>query len=278
MNQVNFDSLNNIKAPEQWIKNAAAIPELPQKKRAFPLYRVAAAASIVLVSVIGLLTYLSFGDHAPIKLRDNAADDVQPTDAADTVTFPDDGDVPSLDSILPTLPRVYPTDAAGNPVIDTPTQPQSAREKASVTAPTEKDGSGSKTVIPTEIAAEPTQGVPSAQAPEPTDPPIPTEPPEESIPIEGHGEVIAGGLCFTATFPASMIEEGEPIYCMYQEHGYATVEEDQQDLPVQYTVMKNGMVFAMYEPVDYDYGEASTTFEYMFYQNGKVLARGTVTV
>ncbi|MEE3492448.1 hypothetical protein [Ruminococcus sp.] len=278
MKKLNFDSLNNIKAPEQWIKNAAAIPELPPKKRAFPLYRVAAAASIVLVSVIGLLTYLSFGDHEPIKLRDNAADDVQPTDAADTVTFPDDGDVLSLDSILPTLSRVYPTDAAGDPVIDNPTHPQSAREKASVTAPTEKDGSGSKTVIPTEIAAEPTQGVPSAQASEPTDPPIPTEPPEVPIPTEGHGEIPAGGLCFTATFPASMIEEGEPIYCMYQELGYAIVAEDQQDLPVQYTVMKNGMVFAMCEPVDYDYGEASTTFEYMFYQNGKVLARGTVTV
>lgn len=278
MKKLNFDSLNNIKAPEQWIKNAAAIPELPQKKRTFPLYRVAAAASIVLVSVIGLLTYLSFGDHAPIKLRDNVADDVQPTDAADTVTFPDDGDVPSLDSILPTLPRVYPTDAAGDPVIEMPTQSKSANGKTSATEPTERGRSGSKTVIPSEIAAEPTQGVPSTQAPEPTDPPIPTEPPEEPIPIEGHGEVIAGGLCFTATFPASMIEEGEPIYCMYQELGYAIVAEDQQDLPVQYTVMKNGMVFAMCEPVDYDYGEASTTFEYMFYQNGKVLARGTVTV
>ena len=278
MKKLNFDSLNNIKAPEQWIKNAAAIPELPPKKRTFPLYRVAAAASIVLVSVIGLLTYLSFGDHEPIKLRDNAAYDVEPTDAAGDGSFPDDGFTPNLDPILPTLPRVYPTDASGDPVIEMPTQSKSANGKTSATEPTEKDGSGSKTVIPTEIAAEPTQGVPSAQAPEPTDPPIPTEPPEESIPIEGHGEVIAGGLCFTATFPASMIEEGEPIYCMYQEQGYATVEEDQQDLPVQYTVMKNGMVFAMYEPVDYDYGEASTTFEYMFYQNGKVLARGTVTV
>lgn len=278
MNQVNFDSLNNIKAPEQWIKNAAAIPELPQKKRAFPLYRVAAAASIVLVSVIGLLTYLAFGNHAPIELRDNAADDVQPTDAADTVTFPDDRDVPSLDSILPTLPRVYPTDAAGDPVIEMPKQSKSANGKTSATEPTERGRSGSKTVIPTEIAAEPTQGVPSTQAPEPTDPPIPTEPPEVPIPTEGQGEIPAGGLCFTATFPASMIEEGEPIYCMYQELGYAIVAEDQQDLPVQYTVMKNGMVFAMYEPVDYDYGETSTTFEYMFYQNGKVLARGTVTV
>lgn len=278
MNQVNFDSLNNIKAPEQWIKNAAAIPETSVKKRAFPLYRVAAAASIVLVSVIGLLIYLSFGNHAPIELRDNAAGDVPSTESAGDRSFPDDRELPNLGAILPTWPRVYPTDAAGEPVIESPTEPKAAREKPSVTTPTEKGRSGTKTVSPTEIAEEPTQGAPSTQAPEPTDPPIPTEPPELPIPTEGHGEVIAGRICFTATFPASLIEEGEPIYCMYQELGYAIVAEDQQDLPVQYTVMKNGMVFAMYEPVDYDYGEASTTFEYMFYQNGKVLARGTMTV
>lgn len=277
MNQVNFDSLNNIKAPEQWIKNAAVIPETSVKKRAFPLYRVAAAASIVLVSVIGLLTYLSFGNHAPIELRDNAAYDVQPTDAAGDGSFPDDGFTPNLDPILPTLPRVYPTDASGDPVIEMPTQSKSANGKTSATEPTERGRSGSKTVSPTEITAAPTQGAPSTQAPEQTDPPIPTEPPELPIPTEGQGEVIAGRICFTATFPASLIEEGEPIYCMYQELGYAIVAEDQQDLPVQYTVMGNGMVFAMCEP-DIDLTEDMTTFEYMFYQNGKVLARGTVTV
>ena len=128
MNKLNFDSLNNIKAPEQWIKNAVAIPETSVKKRGFPHYRIAAAASIVLVSVIGLLTFLSFGNHAPIELRDNAVDNVSSTDAAGDGSFPDDGDAPRLDTIFPTLPRVYPTDAAGNPVIETPAQSKATRE------------------------------------------------------------------------------------------------------------------------------------------------------
>ncbi|GEM_PF-2629317 len=278
MNQVNFDSLNNIKAPEQWIKNAAAIPETSVKKRAFPLYRVAAAASIVLVSVIGLLIYLSFGNHAPIELRDNAAGGVPSTETAGDRSFPDDGELPNLDAILPTWPRVYPTDAAGEPVIESSTEPKAAREKPSVTTPTEKGRSGTKTVSPTEIAEEPTQGAPlPTKAPEPTDPPIPTESPETPIPTKDHGEVVAGEICFTATFPASLIKEGETVRCMYSVQGYAspTIETDTQ---AQYTVMDNGMVFAMYRPSIQIFEEDTTTFEYLFYTDSAVLARGTLTV
>lgn len=278
MNQVNFDSLNNIKAPEQWIKNAAAIPETSVKKRAFPLYRVAAAASIVLVSVIGLLTYLSFGNHAPIELRDNAAGDVPPTESTGDGSFPDDGELPNLGTILPTLPRVYPTDTAGDPVIETPAQSKAAREKPSAVQPTEKGRSGSKTVNPTEITTVPTQGAHSTHPPEPTQPSVvPTEPPEIPIPTEYHGEVVAGEICFTATFPASLIKEGETVRCMYSVQGYAfpAIETDTE---VQYTVMDNGMVYAMYEPGIQIVEEDTVTFEYLFYTDSAVLARGTLTV
>lgn len=284
MNQVNFDSLNNIKAPEQWIKNAAAIPGTSVKKRAFPLYRVAAAASIVLVSVIGLLIYLSFGNHAPIELRDNAAGDVPSTETAGDRSFPDDGELPNLDAILPTLPRVYSTDAAGEPVIESPTEPKAAREKPSVTTPTEKGRSGAKIVSPSEIAEEPTQGTPlpttdpdSVITPEPTDPPVATEPPKEPSPTESQGEVPMGELCFTATFPASLIKEGETVRCMYSVQGYASpaIETDTQ---AQYTVMDNGMVFAMCHPSIQIFEEDTTTFEYLFYTDSAVLARGTLTV
>ncbi len=276
MNKLNFDSLNNIKAPEQWIKNAVAIPETSVKKRGFPRYRIAAAASIVLVSVIGLLTFLSFGNHAPIELRDNAVDNVSSTDAAGDGSFPDDGDAPRLDTIFPTLPRVDPTDAAGNPVIETPAQSKATREKPSATAPTEKGRSGGVTVSPTKIATEP-QGAPSTQAPEPTDPPLPTEPPKPPTPTEDHGEVVAGEICFTATFPASLIKEGETVRCMYSVQGYAfpAIETDAE---VQYTVMNNGMVYAIYEPGIQIVEEDTVTFEYLFYTDSAVLARGTLTV
>lgn len=276
MNKLNFDSLNNIKAPEQWIKNAVAIPETSVKKRGFPRYRIAAAASIVLVSVIGLLTFLSFGNHAPIELRDNAVDNVSSTDAAGDGSFPDDGDAPRLDTIFPTLPRVDPTDAAGNPLIVIPTESKSARENPSATQPTEKGRSGGVTVSPTEIATEP-QGAPSTQAPEPTDPPLPTEPPKPPTPTEDHGEVVMGEICFTATFPASLIKEGETVRCMYSVQGYAfpAIETDAE---VQYTVMDNGMVYAMYEPGIQIVEEDTVTFEYLFYTDSSVLARGTLTV
>ena len=58
MNRLNFDSANNIKAPREWLEKAALIPETPVKKRAFGLYRVAAAASIS-VSSPGTTTELS---------------------------------------------------------------------------------------------------------------------------------------------------------------------------------------------------------------------------
>jgi hypothetical protein len=278
MNKLNFDSLNNIKAPEQWIKNAAVIPETSVKKRAFPLYRVAAAASIVLVSVIGLLTYLSFGNHAPIELRDNAAGDVPPTESAGEGTFPDGEEFPRFDAIFPSFPRVDPTDAAGDPVIETPAQSKATREKPSATAPTEKGRSGSKTVGSTEFVATPTQGAPSTHTPEPTQPSVvPTEPPEIPIPTEYHGEVVAGEICFTATFPASLIKEGETVRCMYSVQGYAfpAIETDAE---VQYTVMDNGMVYAMYEPGIQIVEEDTVTFEYLFYTDSAVLARGTLTV
>ena len=54
MDKHNFDSLKNLKAPQEWIAKAALIPESTEKRRAFPLYRVTAAASVVLVALTGL--------------------------------------------------------------------------------------------------------------------------------------------------------------------------------------------------------------------------------
>ena len=70
MNKLNFDSLSRYKAPDEWIKKAAAIPEAPRKKRIIPLYRFAAVASIVLVSAVGLVIFLTFDSgKAPVVLR-----------------------------------------------------------------------------------------------------------------------------------------------------------------------------------------------------------------
>ena len=260
MNQVNFDSLNNIKAPEQWLKKAAAIPETSVKKRAFPLYRVAAAASIVLVSVIGLLTYLSFGNRAPIELRDNAVGGVPSTETAGDGSVPDGGELPNLGTILPTWPRVYPTDAAGDPVIETPAQSKSAREKPSAVQPTEKGRSGTKTVSSTEIAEEPTQGAPlPTKAPEPTDPPIPTEPPETQASTEIYTEELLYIGVATA-FPASMLRDDDVVCCAIYDHGKLLSQGE-----ASIHIMKNGNAFASYE-TDIE-AEQGKTYHYSFFRN-----------
>lgn len=273
MNKVNFDSLKHIKAPQEWLDKAAAIPETAvQKRPAFPIFRVATAAGVVLVSVIGLLTFLFFGNQAPITIREKASEEVQSTEADGSVPIPDGGSYPSLDTVLPTVPQVVPTDVDGNPAIEPATKPTTAREKqkSSATEPTENVRPTQNPVKATELTQKPTQGAPSS-----TEAPVPPTTPTQQ-PTEDHGEVVAGNLCFTAVFPASLIEEGEPIYFMYWEHGvdYPSVAMDYQ---AQYTVMDNGMVFAVYE-TDIILPEGPMTYEYQFYQNGRVLAQGTQVV
>ena len=272
MNRLNFDSANNIKAPREWLEKAALIPETPVKKRAFGLYRVAAAASVVLVSVIGLLMFVLFGNNsAPVSVQSSAT---EPT----TFVAGTDGD--HMD-ISPTIsaPMLFPTDGQLVPT-DEHGQPMTER-KPSPTAPAEKkSASATESIRPTQKPVKATEGVsdPTQEVIAPTEayiPPNPTEP--QQSPTEYHGEVIMSDISFTATFPVSLIEEGEPIYCKYWTSGYASPSVE-SDIQAQYTVTADGMVLAVYEP-DIDIMEEDMiTYEYLFYQNGKVLARGTQTV
>lgn len=275
MNRVNFDSANNIKAPQEWLEKAALIPEAPVKKRAVPLYRVAAAASVVLVSVIGVLMFVLFGNNsAPVSIQSSATEpttfvagtDGDHTDISPTISTP---------MLFPTDGQIAPTDDHDQPMTEAKASQIAPTEekRASATEPTKKTHPTQKPVKATEGVSNPTQVVIA-----PTEvyvPPIPTDP--QQPPTEDHGEVVAGEICFTATFPASLIEEGEPIYCKYWTSGYASPATE-SDIQVQYTVMKNGMVLAMYEPNIDVAEEDMITYEYMFYQNGKVLARGAQTV
>lgn len=275
MNRLNFDSANNIKAPREWLEKAALIPEAPVKKRAFWLYRVAAAASIVLVSVIGVLTFVLFGNNsAPVSVQPSAT---KPT----TFVAGTDGDhadiAPTISApiLFPTDGQIAPNDEHGQPMTEAKASPTAPTEKKRVAAtePTERIRPTQKPVKATEGVSNPTQEVIA-----PTEayiPPIPTDPQQPTT--EYHGEVIMSDICFTATFPASLIEEGEPIYCKYWTSGYASPATE-SDIKAQYTVMADGMVLAVYEPDINIMEEDMITYEYLFYQNGKVLARGTQTV
>ena len=192
MRKVNFNSLSSYQAPQEWIEKAAAIPTTVQKKRVIPLYRIAAAASIVLVSVIGLLLFLFLGDgKAPIAVRSRsiAASETSMENAAGETTVT--GEPVPHETIA-----VLSTDAEGNPVIvyqekpastENGTQPTNGRQKptenapspttsAAPIAPTATDASG-QPVPSTERPPAPTEApaVPDPPATEP--PPPPTDPP-----------------------------------------------------------------------------------------------------
>lgn len=280
MNKANFDSLKHIKAPQEWLDQAAAIPETCAQKRhdAIPIYRVAAAASLVLVSVIGLLAYLSFGDKAPVTIHEKAPGETLSTEAGGSVPSSDDGSYPSFDTVFPTVTRVVPTDAEGNPVIDPSAEPTTvkAEKKAPSTEPTEKVLPSQHPAMVTEHAQNPTQVAPvQTEAPVPTNPPSPTAaPPTESPESIEPYPAVESDVTFSATFDTSLINDGETVYCVYAAEGYAPAERQRAD----YYITKNGIVCAYCE-VLIDLPEESVTYQYIFVsESGRVLASGTQVV
>ena len=290
MNKVNFDSLKSIKAPREWVDKAAAVPDTFAKKQAFPpLYRYVTAASVVLVSVIGLLAFLLFGNGtgSPVVIRDDAAatesrsDETVIRESAETsapATDAQDNTV-NANAENPSQPATgtQTTESALSPTSSAvPTSPR-ATEK---TAPTESPAGHPHTA--TEETAVPDS--PSTDPPEPTEPqPKPAEQPttqKSTDPIDYPQSVIS----FFATFDASLIEECETIYCIYAPHGtasgtYHTAAKHKAD----YYITKTGLVCAY---CDLQFGddielvsEEDTIYAYLFVnERGKVLARGTQAV
>lgn len=102
MNKYNCDSLKNLSVPEELIEKALMIPETAEKTPAvLPWYRrtrmIAAAASVVLVTALGVSAFFLFGNKKPpVKANHEAVDltaiatDVptEPTDSAEKASEP----------------------------------------------------------------------------------------------------------------------------------------------------------------------------------------------
>lgn len=301
MNKVNFDSLKGVKAPQAWLEKAALIPEAPVKKRAFPLYRIAAAASVVLVSAIGLLIFLFFGRGGtgnPVAVRQG---DMIGTEAAVGQTVA--GETTQAGVPVPgETTVVLATDAQGNTVI-TYREKAGATENAVmptsgavVTKPKPPTASnrgvtptaspGAKPSAPTKPNPAPTAAyVPTAPPEQPDDPPAPTDPPEIPVPTEGISTA-ESAVSFTATFDASLIEDGEPIYCIFTKEGTATGSyTTAARVRADYFITKKGLVHACCEvPVEGSGGpkpavEEGATYLYQFVnRQGRVLASGSQAV
>lgn len=273
MNRVNFDSLKNIKAPGEWRDKAALIPEISVKKPAFPLYRIVAAASIVLVGAIGVLMLLLYGDH-------NVSDLILPS-ATEPTTFVSEtgGDhtgispTTSAPMLFPTDEQIASTDEHGQTVAESKPSP-TEQKRASATEPTERIRPTQKPVKATEGVSNPTQA-----APDPTQPPAAsTDPLATQEPSDLYPEELPY-ISAVATFPSSVLRDDDVIYCAIYDHGKLVSQGE-----ASIYIMKNGNVFASYETAVES--ERGKTYHYSFFRYGlvsdawesaQILASGTLT-
>ena len=297
MNEMNFNSLKNIKAPQEWLDKAAAIPEtIEEKPAAVPVRRIAAAASIVLVSAVGLMVFLFFGNGntgAPFAVRQDRTSVTEVTSGETCF-----GETRESAAPAETI-AVYSTDSQGNTIIayrdktaatESGVHPtEKRRSNISPTAPnasaapssprsTEKPSSSLRA---TEGVSAPTEAPAAAtELPEPTKPPLPTNPPATQLPTEGNSSV-ESVLSFFATFDSSLLNEGEAVYCIYSPVGYATgsgtsTKKQQAD----YFITKYGIVFASCDVlIDEPLPAEAITYQYCFVnERGHRLASGTQTM
>lgn len=273
MNRVNFDSLKNIKAPGEWRDKAALIPEISVKKPAFPLNRIVAAASIVLVGAIGVLMLLLYGDH-------NVSDLILPS-ATEPTTFVSEtgGDhtgispTTSAPMLFPTDEQIAPTDEHGQTVAESKPSP-TEQKRPSATEPTERIRPTQKPVKATEGVSNPTQA-----APDPTQPPAAsTDPPATQEPSDPYPEELPY-ISAVATFPSSVLRDDDVIYCAIYDHGKLVSQGE-----ASMYIMKNGNVFASYETAVEP--ERGKTYHFSFFRYGlvgdawesaQILASGTLT-
>ncbi len=244
MNDKNFDSLKNLKAPESWIENAINIPEAQEKPNPVFFLRysrsLAAVACLVLVCAISLIIALNRDENVlPIEPSNETVttdttvnnETQKPTEGAESAASennkpttnsngenggaPFEGDVdddssPNKPTTSPLKPGTDPTSTDGS------TGPTQAPDEKPTNLPTVKP-----TKPPTEKpTVKPTN---SPQAPvEPGDPFKPSEGGEGAIPGTPDSNI------FYTSFPIRYLDESMQIYCSVQDpDGNLVVNYDQ---------------------------------------------------
>ena len=283
MSEWKFDSLQQIKTPDAWLEKAAAIPTTVQKKRVIPLYRIAAAASIVLVSVIGLLLFLFLGDgKAPIAVRSRS---VTASENATDETVVDHAGNTGTPAPAETI-AVLSTDAAGNTVITyvevtepvaAGTQPTNGRQK-----PTESTLSPTTSSAPTDSRATdaPDQPSPTSSPDAVTestaapDPPatelLPTQKPTEASYIPpGDCEIYGMFTMNTVSGSGYNVAEDDSVFCRLYDSSGSLVGDSPLYSPQRVATIisryDNGMVVAYYNPTAMGLYLTEDSYEYVFY-------------
>lgn len=277
MKKVNFHAIQSLPTPESWIENALAIPEEEEEKekpaviprRSYRL--IAAAASLVLVSLIGVAVWMVFGrTPAPIITAPKntaSTESVVSTEgvpaSTESATTGETGTIPAQAPTAPadthTVATVStPTELATTPSQHAPTEEPTARPDSPITIPTERPTEA--TVHPTEITVYPTE-----VTAEPSEPAFyPTE-----TPWFYENEVISD-------VPSSKFPENGRIYCaIYDSDGSMFGDADPYSDQHLATVLRyeewRDSYLVVYRPSEKDVLPRPGYYTYRFYdENGNV--------
>ena len=253
MKNVNFDSLANIKAPEQWIENALNVPKTVDAEKAKPLFIIkhartlAAVASLVFVSVISIVLFLSNDSVTPqikpetqetkatissVQADYSTQKDEKPTKPSKTENKNQDNTVKAptenYEEIEPPESEHPQKPTTGSGDTEEPTQPTKPTTPIGPPKPTEPEVRPSS--APTEAPTEPPQESPSEpEYVEPTEgddwnpgnpgaPSDPLEPgnpdyPPTVKPTIKPTEDTISNVTFTATVNLSFVSGGQSVYC-----------------------------------------------------------------
>ncbi len=126
LSKPDFDFAKYVEVPDQWIENALNIPNTAQQKpkvTPFPR-RIAVAASIVLVTVLGISVYFLFRNKSPISVKpSNSVIASQTQSESETAGA---NAIESTQYVSESIPSTQlATDSLGNVIRISPTIPQS---------------------------------------------------------------------------------------------------------------------------------------------------------
>lgn len=83
MNKVNFETIDKMTAPEEWVNKALSIPEEQSKRKSHSIpfwqYSVAFAACLVAVAALTVILFTLTRDKNPIVIKENVPGIVMPT-------------------------------------------------------------------------------------------------------------------------------------------------------------------------------------------------------
>lgn len=318
MRDINDKKLDSLLTEYYGAEPSETFTYCPREKKLAPIpfwhssRRIAAAASLVLVSVLGIALFFLFGnksDHSPLAVRpsptvisapseDGGEDDGAPHDGTVTPaseTVHSDPSQSASESSAPTgaasdsgrnsatvSPSVHPSQLPTSPLPTGSVKPTSAPQSIS---PTDRPTS------PTDVPAQPT--APPTEAPfEPTLPQEPTDDHDDpDPPTEGGGEEpgyeppTEGSpylwLTVTDSFSAEKLAAEGTVYCrLFNNMGRALGDSDRfSDEHIARVVIRNQTsVYVAYDVPDYLITYAGY-YNYIFYdESGKLLSQGQIYV